>query len=105
MDSTIDQETGAELVKLLLQVAFADDEVSPAERAALDAVALRLAGPAGVELVVAGVDRRERLLPPDLGRLKAHRTEVLKEVARLGAVDGIHQDELDMVGLIGGMLR
>jgi hypothetical protein len=105
MDSTIDRETGAELVKLLLQVAWADDVVSPAERAALDAAAQRLAGPVGVELVAAGVDRRERLLPPDLGRLKAHRTEVLKEVARLGAVDGIQQDELEMVGLIGGMLR
>lgn len=105
MDSTIDQETGAELVKLLLQVAFADDEVTPAERAALDAAARRLAGPAGLELVAAGVDRRERLLPPDLGRLRAHRSDVLKEVARLGAVDGIQQGELDMVGLIGGMLR
>lgn len=105
MEPTIDQETGAELVKLLLQVAFADLEVSPAERAALDAAAQRLAGDAGLALVVAGVDRRERLLPPDLGRLRAHRTVVLKEVARLGAVDGIQQDELDMVGLIGGMLR
>jgi hypothetical protein len=105
MDPSIDQETGAELVKLLLQVAFADDEISLAEREALDAAAMRLAGSAGLALVVAGVDRRERLLPPDLGRLKAHRSAVLQEVARLSAVDGVHEDELEMVKLISGMLR
>jgi hypothetical protein len=30
---------------------------------------------------------------------------VLKEVARLSAVDGVHADELDLVATIGGMLR
>lgn len=101
----MDENTGLELVKLLLQVAFADDVVSEGERAALDDVAARLAGPAGADLVTAALDRRERLLPPNMGLLAQHRTEVLKEVARLGAVDGIHKDELEMVGLIGGMLR
>jgi hypothetical protein len=101
----VDASTGLELVKLLLQVAFADDEVSAAERLSLDATARRLAGDAGLEVVKAAVDRRERLPPPNMGLLSKHRAEVLKEVARLGAVDGIHADELDMVATIGGMLR
>ena len=101
----MDQDTGLELVKLLLQVAYADDVVSETERAALDGVARRLAGAAGTELIAAALDRKERLLPPQMGILASHRVEVLKEVARLGAVDGIQKDELDMVALIGGMLR
>lgn len=101
----MDEQTGLELVKLLLQVAFADDVVSEAERAALDGVAQRVAGARGTDLVAAALDRKERLLPPQIGLLARHRVEVLKEVARLGAVDGIQKDELDMVGLIGGMLR
>lgn len=101
----MDASTGLELVKLLLQVAFADNEVSAAERVSLDGAARRLAGDAGVEVVKAAVDRRERLPPPNMGLLSQHRAEVLKEVARLGAIDGIHADELDMVATIGGMLR
>ncbi len=101
----VNHEVGLELVKLLLQVAYADHAVSADERAALDAVAARVAGDAGLDLVRAGIDRGERLLPPQIGMLVPHRAQVLKEVARLGAVDGVHDDELDMVSLIGGMLR
>jgi hypothetical protein len=101
----VNPDVGIELVKLLLQVAYADLAVSDDERASLDDVAARVAGDAGLELVRSAIDRKERLLPPNIGMLVPHRAVVLKEVARLGAVDGVHQDELDMVSLIGGMLR
>ncbi len=101
----MDQETGLELVKLLLQIVYADDVVTDAERAALTATAERVAGAAGLAVVAAALDRRERLPPPNVGLLARHRGEVLKEVARLAAVDGINKDELDLVATLGGMLR
>jgi len=101
----VDVETGLELIKLLLQVAWADDVVTDAERAALLATAERVSGAAGVDIVVAALDRKEPLRPPNMGLLASHRGEVLKEVARLSAVDGITKDELDLVATIGGMLR
>ncbi len=101
----MDQETGLELIKLLLQVVFADDVVSDAERAVMNGAAKRLAGQAGVDLVEAVLERGETLPPPHMGKLVAHRAQVLREVAHIGAVDGVHKDELDMVAVIGGMLR
>lgn len=101
----VDTATGLELVKLLLQVAFADDVISAAERTSLDDTALRLAGQEGPEVVAAAIDRHERLPAPNMGLLATHRAEVLKEVARLASVDGLCFDELEMVATIGGMLR
>ena len=100
----MDVVVGTELVKLLLQVVTADDVVSDAERAALDAAAARLGGADAVAVVSAALDGGGRLPPPNIGLLRQHRGAVLVEVARIGAVDGIHRDELDLVKLIGEML-
>lgn len=105
MEETFDPEVGLELVKLLLQVAYADDVVSAKERAVLVDAARRLAGEAGIAVVAAALDDKLPLPAPNMGLLGKHRGPVLKEVARLGAVDGINKDELDLVGTIGGMLR
>ena len=103
--AVVDQETGLELIKLLLQVAWADDVVSDAERSSLLATAERVAGADGLALLDAVFSLKAPLPPPNMGLLARHRGEVLKEVARLGAVDGLHKDELDLVATIGGMLR
>ena len=101
----MDSATGTELVKLLLQVVTADDVVSDAERRALDAAAVRLGGDAAVAVVKAALDEGRPLPPPNIGVLRQHRGAVLVEVARIGAIDGIHREELDLVKLIGEMLE
>jgi hypothetical protein len=101
----VDTVTGLEVIKLLLQVVWADDVVTSVERDALFAAADRLAGDGGRALLTATLDERQPLPAPNMGLLVRHRAEVLKEVARLSAVDGIHADELDLVATIGGMLR
>lgn len=100
----MDQATGTELIKLLLQIVTADDVVSDAERVALDRAAARLGGAVATAVVVAALDENKPLPAPNMGLLAQHRTEVLLEVARVGAADGIHRDELDLVRLIGEML-
>lgn len=100
----MDAVTGTELVKLLLQVVTADDVVSDAERALLDAAARRLGGDVALAVVKSALDDGRPLPPPNIGMLRDHRSAVLVEVARIGAVDGIHRDELDLVRLIGEML-
>lgn len=101
----MDTVTGLEVIKLLLQVAWADDVVTSLERDVLFAAAERLAGDEGRALLSATLDERQPLPPPNIGLLVRHRADVLKEVARLSAVDGVHADELDLVATIGGMLR
>lgn len=100
----VDAQTGTELIKLLLQIVTADDVVSDAERVALDRAAARLGGAAALAVVRAALDDKQPLPAPNMGLLARHRTEVLLEVARVGAADGIHRDELDLVKLIGEML-
>ncbi len=101
----VDTETGLELVKLLLQVAWADDVVTDAERAVMQATAQRVAGAEGLALLASALDGAAPLPPPNMGLLARHRAEVLQEVVRLSAIDGLHRDELDLVATIGGMLR
>jgi len=74
----------SELIKLLVQVAFADHEVAPAEAEALLAFARRsgLSEPelAALQAMLTG---RAPLAPPNLGLLKPRRTEVLRAVKEL----------------------
>ena len=100
----MDPHTGTELIKLLLQVVTADDVVSAGERACLDEAAVRLGGPGALEVIRLALDEGKPLPPPNIGLLARHRGEVLREVARIGAIDGIHREELDMVKTIGGLL-
>jgi hypothetical protein len=100
----VDLLAGTELIKLLLQVVTADDVVSAAERAVLTETARRIAGPEALEVIRLALDEGKPLPAPNLSLLMQHRGEVLREVARVAAVDGIHRDELDMVKVIGGLL-
>jgi hypothetical protein len=101
----VDQTVGTELVKLLIQVVYADHVVTGTERMALLAAAARLGGEGAVAIVHAVLDGQQKPPPPNMGALRSHRSEVLREVARMGAVDGVNQDEIDLVGTIGELLR
>jgi uncharacterized tellurite resistance protein B-like protein len=95
-----------ELLKLLLQVAWADHEVAPAEAEALRAFARR-SGLADIEQqqladMLAG---RVPLAPPDFGLLKARRTDVLRAVKELLLADvALADDEEDLLGQIAALL-
>lgn len=77
-----------ELVKLLVQVAWADNDVSPGEAEALLAFGRRSGLPEsdlkGLSDMLRG---RAPLAPPNLGLLKARRTEVLRAVRELSLSD------------------
>ena len=96
----------SELVKLLVQVAWADHEVAPAEAEALMAYARR-AGLADDEL--AGLDamltRRAPLVPPNLGLLKSRRTDVLRAVKELLLSDlHLAEEEEEVLSQIAALL-
>jgi uncharacterized tellurite resistance protein B-like protein len=74
----------SELVKLLVQVAWADHDVAPQEAEALLSYARRNGLPeaelASLQEMLAG---RTPLAPPNLGLLKQRRTETLRAVKEL----------------------
>ena len=97
----------AELVKLLLQVAWADHDVAAAEAEALLSFARR-SGLAAAQLqelseMLAG---RTPLAPPNLGLLKERRTEVLRAVKELLLSDleisGEEEEILDQIATLLG---
>ncbi len=95
-----------ELVRLLLQVAWADHEVAPAEAEALLAFARRSgltdAEQANLSAMLSG---RAPLIPPNLALLKARRTEVLRAVKELLLVDlQLAKEEEDLLGQIAALL-
>jgi uncharacterized tellurite resistance protein B-like protein len=95
-----------ELVKLLLQVVWADHEVAPAEAEALLAFARR-SGLGETELrdLSSMLSGRAPLAPPNLGLLKARRTEVLRAVKELLLVDlAIAEEEEDLLDQIAALL-
>ena len=102
-----DAAFGFELCKLLVQVAWADDDVAPEEIAALEAFAATL-----------GLDAEQRgeldaalrgtgpLPPPNLGLLKARKVEVFRAVRQLLASDArIHEDEQALLAELTTILR
>ncbi len=73
-----------ELVKLLLQVAWADDDVAPEEAAALLAFGRKSQFTAEqLELVSACLAGTTPIPPPNLGILKARRVDVLRAAKNL----------------------
>ena len=96
-----------ELVKLLLQVAWADDDVQPAEKEALLAYAKRCALPADqLELLESCLAGRAPLPPPNLGYLKEHRVDVLRAVKALLLSDlHIAAEEEQILTQISALLR
>jgi uncharacterized tellurite resistance protein B-like protein len=97
-------EFALEIIKLLLQVAYADDEVAPEEEALLVRQAVR-AGFPEIELLDCLSGRRP-LPPPNLGLLKARRVEVLKAVKAMLQSDArVAPEEDAILAQISGLLR
>jgi len=95
-----------ELVKLLVQVAWADHDVAPAEAEALLAFARR-SGLADDELsgLSAMLSGRAPLAPPNLGLLKERRTEVLRAVKELLLSDlSVAEEEEEVLSQIAALL-
>jgi uncharacterized tellurite resistance protein B-like protein len=95
-----------ELVKLLLQVAWADHDVAPAEAEALLGYARR-SGLDESELqgLSAMLSGRAPLAPPNLGILKERRTDVLRAVKELLLSDlEVAEEEEDVLGQIAALL-
>ena len=93
-----------EVLRLLVQVAFANDEISPAESVAILGQARARGVPA------AEVGRLEAALAgkgpppaPDLGMLRLHREEVVTLARELAALDG-GEPEGQMVTLLEELL-
>jgi uncharacterized tellurite resistance protein B-like protein len=95
-----------ELVKLLVQVAWADHEVAPAEAEKLLAYARRSGltdqDLAGLSAMLTG---RAPLVPPNLGLLKERRTEVLRAVKELLLSDlEIAEEEEEVLEQVAALL-
>jgi uncharacterized tellurite resistance protein B-like protein len=95
-----------ELVRLLLQVAWADHDVAPAEAEALMGFARRNGlNEAELNELSAMLSGRAPLVAPNLGLLKARRTEVLQAVKQLLLVDlEIAEEEEELLEQIAALL-
>ena len=96
----------SELVKLLVQVAWADHDVAAAEAEALVAFARRQ-GLSQTELdaLQAMLTGRAPLAPPNLGLLKPRRTEVLRAVKELLLSDlEVAEEEEEILSQIAELL-
>jgi hypothetical protein len=94
-----------ELVKLLLQVVWADHDVSPGEAEALLGFARRL-GLSATELesLSAMLTGHVPLAPPNLGLLKTRRTEVLRSIKLLLTDLHLGDEEEDVLSQIAALL-
>jgi hypothetical protein len=103
----VNSNIASELVKLLLQVAWADHAVAAEEAAVLVDFARRQ-GLSEDELsslqeMLAG---RVPLAPPNLGALKPHRTEVLRAVKGLLLSDlKLAEEEEEVLSQVAALLR
>jgi len=105
--ASMDDRLDVEILGLLLQVAWADDDVSPEEadqileRARAANLALE-----HVEKIEACLRGEATLPPPDLGYLRAHKEEALEAVARLMGADAkLVPDEDDALAQIKELLE
>jgi uncharacterized tellurite resistance protein B-like protein len=104
--NTTSSSFASELVKLLVQVAWADHDVAPGEAEALVAFGRR-SGLSEAELssLRAMLTGRAPLLPPNLGLLKARRTEVLRAVKELLLSDlEVAEEEEEILSQIAELL-
>lgn len=92
--STPSAHFASELIKLLVQVAWADHDVAPAEAEALLAFARKShLAEADLSNLQAMLTGRAPLLPPNLGLLRERRAEVLRAVKELLLADFELADE------------
>ena len=96
----------SELVKLLVQVAWADHDVAPAEAAALVAFARRQGlSQQELEALQAMLTGRAPLVPPNLGLLRQRRTDVLRAVKDMLLSDlKIAEEEEEILAQISALL-
>jgi uncharacterized tellurite resistance protein B-like protein len=93
-------------VKLLVQVAWADHEVAPAEAETLLGFA-RTSGLGATELTALEgmLTGRTPLVPPNLGLLRQRRTEVLRAIKQLLLADlQVAEEEEDVLSQISALL-
>jgi uncharacterized tellurite resistance protein B-like protein len=96
----------SELVKLLVQVVWADHDVAPSEAEALMVFARRSGLPeAELTALQAMLTGRAPLAPPNLGMLKQRRTEVLRAVKELLLSDlHLAEEEEEILSQIAALL-
>lgn len=96
-----------ETLKLLLQVAWADEQIEGDEVDKLKTYAASLSLPAAQVAELDGyLHGRVSLPPPNMGLLKTHRTDVLEALSTLmGAGDEASEEERHMLAEIAGMLE
>lgn len=96
-----------EVMKLLLQAVWADGEVATEEAEALHDYAVRSGvAQAEIETLDACLTGQAPLPLPNLGLLKARRSEVLRLVQRLlRADDRMHEEEEALLGEIASLLE
>ena len=102
-----DGQFAFELLKLLLQVAWADDEVAPAEADALLAYGRKsLLSQDKLDLLGQCLAGRAPLPPPNLGFLKERRLDVMRAVKELLMSDlNVAEEEEAILGQISALLR
>lgn len=102
----LDEPVAFELLKLLVQVAWADHELHRDEIESLLQVAdALLPSDERLEAVEAWIEGREPLPPPDLKQLRGHRSAVLLEVKRVLQADGrVTLDEESMYAHVKRLL-
>ena len=101
-----DPEFNAEVVKLLLQVAWADDVLEPKEREFVQKVGRAWQVPDAVMAdLLAHLDKGKPLPQPNLYLLRQRADAVIEAAEALIAADGaISAEEKDFVGMIEHLL-
>ncbi|MEO6601026.1 MAG: TerB family tellurite resistance protein [Polyangiaceae bacterium] len=107
MPTPPDAEFAFELVKLLLQIAWADEDVAPAEADALLSYARRSNLDEGqLDLLRACLAGHAPLPPPNLGFLKDRRLDVMRAVKGLLTSDlHVAEEEKTILEQLSSLLR
>jgi hypothetical protein len=95
-----------ELVKLMLQVAWADDAVEPVERKIVEGLAERLSLPnENLEELRTCLDGRQSLPPPDMQLLRGYKEEATQLAEQLVIIDDeVTDDENRLLAELNEML-
>jgi hypothetical protein len=106
--TTLSEETifHIEVVKLLLQMAWSDDELDPEEREQIRGAAVKWGvPPADLQILLERLDQGEPLPVPNLKMLRKKPEAAIAAARRLMLADGkIAQGEADMLAQIKEML-